>query len=140
MDREIAASVKKSARANAADPGAGHRVGGGERDRRHAAQPARVQERAAFRGLLGLTPREDSTGKTVRRGAITKKGDTYLRRILVQGAISYLAKSDGFGGSHGYGGRERRWNAVCAFLCQSLEQVRGLFRPEPWQTGETAHP
>ena len=45
-----------------------------------------------FAAYLGLTPREDSSGKTVRRGPITKKGDTYLRRILVLGATSYLAR------------------------------------------------
>jgi transposase len=45
-----------------------------------------------YAAFLGLTPREDSSGKTVRRGAITKKGDTYLRRILVLGATSYLAR------------------------------------------------
>ena len=44
-----------------------------------------------YAAFLGLTPREDSSGKTVRRGPITKKGDTYLRRILVLGATSYLA-------------------------------------------------
>ena len=45
-----------------------------------------------FSAFLGLTPREDSSGKTVKRGPITKKGDTYLRRILVLGATSYLAR------------------------------------------------
>jgi transposase len=45
-----------------------------------------------FAAFLGITPREDSSGKTVRRGPITKKGDTYLRRILVLGATAYLAR------------------------------------------------
>ena len=39
-----------------------------------------------------LTPREDSSGKSVRRGPITKKGDGYLRRILVLGATAHLAR------------------------------------------------
>ena len=45
-----------------------------------------------FAAWTGLTPREDSTGKTVRRGPITKKGDGYLRRLLVLGATAYLAR------------------------------------------------
>jgi transposase len=45
-----------------------------------------------FAAFLGLTPREDSSGKTVRRFGITKKGDTYLRRVLVLGATAYLAR------------------------------------------------
>lgn len=45
-----------------------------------------------FAAFLGLTPREDSSGKTVRRGAITKKGDTYLRRVLELGATAFLAR------------------------------------------------
>ena len=45
-----------------------------------------------FAAWLGLTPREDSSGKTVRRGPITKKGDGYLRRLLVLGATAYLAR------------------------------------------------
>jgi len=45
-----------------------------------------------FAAFLGLTPREDSSGKTVRRGAISKKGDSYLRRILVLGATAFLAR------------------------------------------------
>jgi transposase len=45
-----------------------------------------------IRRWVGLTPREDSSGKTVKRGPITKKGDGYLRRLLVLGATSYLAR------------------------------------------------
>jgi len=45
-----------------------------------------------FAAWTGLTPREDSTGKTIKRGPITKKGDGYLRRLLVLGATSYLAR------------------------------------------------
>ena len=45
-----------------------------------------------FAAWIGLTPREDSSGNTIRRGGITKKGDGYLRRILVLGATAYLAR------------------------------------------------
>lgn len=39
---------------------------------------------------LGLTPRQYSTGGKSRLGKITKRGDTYIRTLLVQGARSAL--------------------------------------------------
>jgi transposase len=42
---------------------------------------------------LRLTPRERSSGNTRRLGAITKKGDVYLRMLLVHGARSVLARA-----------------------------------------------
>jgi transposase len=38
---------------------------------------------------LGLTPSEHSTGKTIRRGGITKAGSGLARRVLIEGAWSY---------------------------------------------------
>ena len=38
---------------------------------------------------VGLTPSEDSSGDRVRRGAITKAGNSGLRRLLVEAAWSY---------------------------------------------------
>jgi transposase len=42
---------------------------------------------------LGLTPRERSSGNTRRLGAITKRGDVYLRTLLVHGARAVLARA-----------------------------------------------
>ena len=39
--------------------------------------------------FLGLTPSERSTGETVRRGPITKAGNTRARRLLIESAWSY---------------------------------------------------
>ena len=39
---------------------------------------------------LGLTPREHSSGNTRRLGRITKRGDVYLRTLLIHGARSAL--------------------------------------------------
>jgi transposase len=36
--------------------------------------------------FLGLTPKEDSSGSRRRRGAISKQGDIYVRRLLIHGA------------------------------------------------------
>jgi len=43
-----------------------------------------------FASYLGLTPREDSSGARRRLGAISKRGDVYLRMLLTQGARSVL--------------------------------------------------
>ena len=43
-----------------------------------------------FAAWLGLTPRQHSTGGKTRLGRITRRGDAYLRTLLVQGARSAL--------------------------------------------------
>lgn len=43
-----------------------------------------------FAAWLGLTPREYSTGGKPRLGRISKRGDAYLRTLLVHGARSEL--------------------------------------------------
>jgi transposase len=43
-----------------------------------------------FASFLGLTPRESSTGLRRRLGAISKRGDSYLRMLLIHGARSVL--------------------------------------------------
>ena len=48
-----------------------------------------------FAAFLGLTPREHSTGGKPRLGRITKMGDRYLRKLLVQGACSALGHRKG---------------------------------------------
>jgi transposase len=61
-----------------------------------SAMAATVVDAAQFRcgrqfaAWLGLTPRQYSTGGRARLGRITRRGDTYLRGLLVQGARSAL--------------------------------------------------
>jgi transposase len=43
-----------------------------------------------FAAWLGLTPRQHSSGGRSRLGRITRRGDAYLRCLLVQGARSVL--------------------------------------------------
>jgi transposase len=43
-----------------------------------------------FASWLGLTPRENSSGSNRRLGRITKRGDTYLRMLLIHGARAVL--------------------------------------------------
>jgi transposase len=43
-----------------------------------------------FASWLGITPREHSSGNTRRMGRMSKRGDTYLRLLLIHGARSSL--------------------------------------------------
>jgi transposase len=68
-----------------------------------------------FASYLGLTPRESSSGLRRRLGAISKRGDPYLRMLLIHGARAVLwhAKKRTVGGD-----RLRRW-------ALERERVRG---------------
>lgn len=62
-----------------------------------SAMAAMVVDPAAFRSgrdfaaSLGLVPRQIGTGGQVRLGPISKRGNGYLRRLLVNGAMAVLA-------------------------------------------------
>src|SRR5262249_59210960 len=55
---------------------------------------------------LGLTPRESSSGLRRRLGAISKRGDPYLRMLLIHGARSVLCHAKQ---ATGEPDRLRRW-------------------------------
>lgn len=48
-----------------------------------------------FAASLGLTPRQHSTGGRDRLLGISKRGDSYLRKLLVHGARAVLRHVDG---------------------------------------------
>jgi transposase len=52
--------------------------------------PARFRSGRRFASYLGLVPRERSSGLQRHLGAITKRGDAYLRTLLIHGARSAL--------------------------------------------------
>ena len=103
IDRELEASAKTdgAARRLMTIPGVGPVTA--------SALLATIQDFAAFSSgrefaaFLGLTPREHSTGGKPRLGRITKMGDRYLRKLLVQGACSAL------GHRKGHNDALRRW-------------------------------
>jgi transposase len=47
-----------------------------------------------FAAWLGLVPRQMSTGGKTRLGSITKRGNTYLRRLFIHGARSFRLNGD----------------------------------------------
>jgi transposase len=46
-----------------------------------------------FAAWIGIVPRQDSTGGKQKLGPISKRGDQYLRRILVVGAHAVLKRA-----------------------------------------------
>ena len=58
---------------------------------------------AQFGAWIGLTPRQHSSGGKNSLGGITKRGDTYLRTLLIQGAKSAVMTA------HGRQDRISRW-------------------------------
>jgi transposase len=52
-------------------------------------QVSRFESARQLMGYCGAVPSEDSSGRRMRRGGITKTGNPYLRRIVVEAAWSY---------------------------------------------------
>src|SRR5580658_6546768 len=48
-----------------------------------------------FAASLGLVPRQDGTGGKTKLGPISKRGNGYLRRLLVNGATAVLNSKNG---------------------------------------------
>ena len=53
-------------------------------------RPGDMRSGREFAAALGLVPRQDGTGGKVRLGPISKRGNGYLRRLLVNGAMAVL--------------------------------------------------
>lgn len=58
--------------------------------RASAGDLSRFRSGRQFSAWLGLTPREHSSGRQRRLGGLTKRGDVYLRTLLIHGARSVL--------------------------------------------------
>jgi transposase len=52
--------------------------------------PGAFKRAGDFAASLGLVPRQDGTGGKLRLGPISKRGNGYLRRLLVNGATALL--------------------------------------------------
>jgi transposase len=57
------------------------------------ADPSSFRSGREFAAWLGLVPRHNSTGGKVRLGGISKRGNRYLRRLLINGASANLLRS-----------------------------------------------
>jgi transposase len=56
-------------------------------------QPTQFRSGREFAAWLGLVPRQNSTGGKHRLGSISKRGNQYLRRLLINGASANLLRS-----------------------------------------------
>ena len=65
---------------------------------------------AQFGAWLGLTPRQNSSGGKSSLGGITKRGDMYLRMLLIQGAKSAVMTA------------HMRDDPISKWLCQLREK------------------
>lgn len=68
-----------------------------------------------FAAWLGLVPRQHSSGGKARLGSISKRGDTYLRTLLIHGARSVL--------KHCLGKMDRRSEWLQRLLCRRNKNV-----------------
>lgn len=55
--------------------------------------PGEFRSGREFAAWLGLVPRQNSTGGKARLGGISKRGDSYIRRLLVNGAHAVMLRS-----------------------------------------------
>ncbi len=96
-----------------------------------------------FAAWLGLVPKQSSTGGKARLGGITKRGHTYLRRLLIHGARSF--RLNGRRDGHRLGARvtglERRvrTNVATGARANKLARVAWavLARGEPYRPAAT---
>lgn len=54
--------------------------------------PGRFRSGRDFAAWLGLTPRQNQSGEHERLGPISKRGDTYLRRMLIHGGRGVVSR------------------------------------------------
>lgn len=54
--------------------------------------PGQFRNGRAFAAWLGLVPRQYTTGGKIRLGRITKRGDVYLRTLLIHGTRAVLSR------------------------------------------------
>lgn len=98
IDRQIRAWHKANRRSQdlATIPGFGPLLASAMTVR--AQDPERFASGRDLAAWIGLVPKQASSGDTVRRGRISKQGDVYLRRLLINGAQAVLnsrrAKAD----------------------------------------------
>lgn len=90
LDKAIKAQVRANATARRLDtiPGFGPILSGAIAA--IVTDPRHFDSGRDFAASLGLVPRQDGTGGKVKLGPISKRGNGYLRRLLVNGATAVL--------------------------------------------------
>jgi transposase len=60
-----------------------------------ATDPGMFDSGRDFAAWLGMTPRQNSSGGKERLGGVSKRGDKYIRRLLVGGAMAVIRYARG---------------------------------------------
>jgi transposase len=55
-------------------------------------EPERFANAWTFAAYFGTVPEQDSSGQKVRLGKMSKRGDTYLRSLMIEGAHAVLQR------------------------------------------------
>lgn len=80
-----------------------------------------------YAAYLGLVPSEASSGSKIRRGGITKAGNTYLRRLLIESAQSYGRGVVGYKSKKLKMKQEGNSSKVIAYADRANERLRRKF-------------
>src|ERR1019366_2560682 len=70
-----------------------HRASGSNRDRGRDRQRRGIPQGARVRAWMGLVPKQYSTGGKTKLYGISKRGNNYLRKILIHGARAVVLRS-----------------------------------------------
>jgi transposase len=80
-----------------------------------------------FCAWLGLVPKQTGTGGKVRLGAISKRGDTYLRTMLIHGARSVIAHAKEPGPGPWLRDIKARRPSNVVFVAQAAKMARTIW-------------
>jgi transposase len=94
-----------------------------------------------FAAFLGLVPRQSGTGGRVKLLGISKRGDVYLRTLLIQGARAVLSHSKSLSEPLQRLLARRPFNVVVVALANKMARTIWalLAHDRPYQAGYAAH-
>ena len=93
-DQQLAEHVRRDARARAAKELIGVGTVGASALVASVGEFAQFKKASQFGAWLGLVPRPNSSGGKASLGSITKRGDDYLRTLLIPGAKAAVRTSE----------------------------------------------
>src|SRR5262249_37297583 len=100
-------------------------------------EPSCFRSGREFAAWLGLVPRQNSTGGKHRLGGISKRGNQYLRRLLINGASANLLRSKATNADVWVSGRRSRGRSRVGALALPNKPARiagaGMHRHENYQ-------
>jgi transposase len=85
--------------------------------------PAAFKSERELAAYLGLVPRQNGTGGKIRLGGISKRGDSYVRMLLIHGARAVLFKSRSKGAWCEQLSQRRPANVVAVALANKMART-----------------